>query len=45
MNDKFDIDDILAEFDDDKKKNVNNEKTGKKQMLRLRLQVKIPVLQ
>lgn len=29
MNDKFDIDDILAEFDDDKKKSVNNEKTGK----------------
>lgn len=29
MNDKFDIDDILAEFDDDKKKSVNNEKPGK----------------
>lgn len=29
MNDKFDIDDILAEFDDDKKKSVNNEKNGK----------------
>ncbi len=29
MNDKFDIDDILAEFDDDKKRSVNNEKTGK----------------
>ena len=29
MNDKFDIDDILAEFDDDKKKSVNNEKTRK----------------
>ena len=29
MSDKFDIDDILAEFDDDKKKTVNQNKSGK----------------